>query len=151
MPSQKAFFANVRKYPSVCKSDKSKEIVERRHGEPIKFLFLPKRAFWAAKPAMKKQAPKGFRPISARWEFYGIFWNFLWFLGWNKLSGVVNWQDFKPLFCGCGCVGQNLDIEGNFDLKSKDKDKNLSATPSFSFLGQKPFLSKIQNFLRNEF
>ena len=31
----------------------SKEIVERRHGEPIKFLFLPK-TFWAARPVMKK-------------------------------------------------------------------------------------------------
>ena len=34
----------------------------------------------------KKQARKGFRPISARWGFYGIFWDFLKFWGF--------WGDF---------------------------------------------------------
>ena len=33
-----------------------KEIVERRHGEPVEFIFLPKMGLLAARPVMKKIA-----------------------------------------------------------------------------------------------
>ena len=35
--------------------DRAKEIVERRHGEPIKFLFLPKLGLLGSRASTKKK------------------------------------------------------------------------------------------------
>ena len=57
----------------------------------------------------------------------GLFWlpiilnhsqkNSICIVNWHNLERGASWV------CGCGCVGQNLDKEGKFDLMTGNKDK----------------------------
>ena len=44
-----------KKYADVSLVPSIKKIVERRHGEPIKFLFLPKMGLWGCQGSTEKE------------------------------------------------------------------------------------------------
>jgi hypothetical protein len=57
--SQIRFWIFVRNVLSYCfyKSDKIKECIERRHGEPLKFLHLPKMGLLGSQASTRKKNP----------------------------------------------------------------------------------------------
>ena len=122
----------------------TKEIVERRHREPIEFLFLPE-SFWAAKPSMKKKLWLWIMSFMG-WK---LIWYFLYMIKSKKktykiLEAIFGVDFFSygyscfgyyskgclPLLISTGFLKYSLELKKKFqwELKKKFSDRIVAST-----------------------